>query len=549
MKKNKLLIIFCSLIPSIICTNSSAFIIPPGAPVTDGPHIFEIVRQFIQDQTISEGIRSAISKKITQNYSFLTKENSTDSKSTILEQGKKTQVETDLYNKKINQDMQPNYSDACSILIANNYMSNKPKEKASSNISNAFSSISKSSLDGTGLSEKNKKMILFDQMVDSQKTDVNFLNTEQWTGKKTIDATSAKNAILAIDTISYTDGIFYNRISDERTDMYKTVYVDNAKKALMLNIEKYIMLDPIYARMGGANKDLSGIGGNYNDDDDYSTQISKDLKSNNNYKETGKINLPTDIKSTNEKINDGKSSKDMSKEKYLEQFLIAPLPTTYITSRFQPSRTLNGLTRKHNGVDFRGAIGTPIYASQSGTVGPAGWQSSDHSQGYGLRAYIMHDKNIITVYGHMSKINVTSGQKVTKGDIIGYVGSSGRSFGSHLHFGMSTNGSYSSNANWVDPMLISGTSAMDAIDQATNDISGNSNGSQNSYDGYEDDHDNAFKNNNSNNPQEIKSVSQLKRQELLMKGLGLNQDWEDLKQLEQMKFSLAIKVLNKINNT
>lgn len=549
MKKNKLLIIFYSIIPSLMCSNANAFILPPGAPVTDGPHIFETVRQFVQDQVISEGVRNVISKKITQSYSFLTKENSSESKSKILDQGNRTQVETDLYNKKINQDLQPNYGDACSILIANSYIANNPKEKASKNISEAFSSIAKSSIDGTGLSEKNKKMLLFDQMRDSQKTDANFLNTEQWTGKKTIDATSARNAILAIDTISYTDGVFYQKINDQRTDMYKTIYVDNAKKSLMINIEKYIMLDPIYSRMGGANKDLSGIGGNYNDDDDYSTQISKDLMSNNNSKETGKISLPTDVKSTNKKIDDGKSSKDMSKEKYLEQFLIAPLPTTYITSRFQPSRTLSGLTRKHNGVDFRGAIGTPIYASQSGTIGPAGWQSSDHSQGYGLRAYVIHDKNIVTVYGHMSNINVKSGQKVTKGDVIGYVGSSGRSFGSHLHFGISTNGSYSSNANWVDPMLISGTSSIDAIDQATNDIAGNNNGSQQSYDGYEDKNENAFKDNNSNNPQEIKSVSQLKRQELLMKGLGLNQDWEDLKQLEQMKFSLAIKVLNKINNT
>lgn len=546
MKKNKLLILFYSLIPSILSPSASAFIIPPGAPVTDGPHILEKIRQFIQDQTIAEGRQSIITKQVGQSLGLVTNESTMDSKKNILEQGQKTQVDTDLYNKKITQDLQPNYSDACSILIANKYASNYSKEKASKNISEAFSSISKSSLDGTGLSEKNKKMLLYDQMLDSQKTDINFLSPQQWTGKKTIDATSARNAILAVDTISYTDGIFYNSLSDERTDLYKTVYFDNARASLMLNINKYVMLDPIYSRMGGASKDLTGIDSNYNNED-YSNQISNDLKSNNNYKETGKINLPTDIKSTNKRIEDGKSSKDMSKEKYLEQFLIAPLPTTYITSRFQPSRTLGGLTRKHNGVDFRGATGTPIYAAQSGVIGPAGWQSSDHGQGYGLRTYIMHDKNIVTVYGHMSQLNVRTGQKVAKGDVIGYVGNSGRSFGSHLHFGISTNGSYSSNANWIDPMSISGTSAVDALDQATNDISGNNNGTQQSYDGYEDASGNAYKNNNSNNPQEIKSISQVRRQELLMKGLGLNQDWEDFKQLEQMKFALSIKILNKIN--
>jgi murein DD-endopeptidase MepM/ murein hydrolase activator NlpD len=88
-----------------------------------------------------------------------------------------------------------------------------------------------------------------------------------------------------------------------------------------------------------------------------------------------------------------------------------------------------GGRRQHKGVDLAAPIGTPIRAAADGMVGRADWFA-----GYGLYVAIEHGGEIETRYGHMSRLNVAAGQLVRKGDIIGYVGSTGRSTGPHLHY-------------------------------------------------------------------------------------------------------------------
>jgi len=88
-----------------------------------------------------------------------------------------------------------------------------------------------------------------------------------------------------------------------------------------------------------------------------------------------------------------------------------------------------GGRRQHKGVDLAAPIGTPIHAAADGVVERADWFS-----GYDLYVAIEHGGEIETRYGHMSRLNVASGQMVHKGDIIGYVGTTGRSTGPHLHY-------------------------------------------------------------------------------------------------------------------
>ena len=71
----------------------------------------------------------------------------------------------------------------------------------------------------------------------------------------------------------------------------------------------------------------------------------------------------------------------------------------------------------------------PIVATGDGTVGSAGW-----SGGYGLMVAIAHGDGVQSRYAHMSRLAVAPGQKVRQGDVIGYVGSTGRSTGPHLHY-------------------------------------------------------------------------------------------------------------------
>ena len=83
----------------------------------------------------------------------------------------------------------------------------------------------------------------------------------------------------------------------------------------------------------------------------------------------------------------------------------------------------------HTGLDFRSSIGDPVRATANGTVDTAGWNG-----GYGKMVEIDHGNGFSTRYGHLSEIEVKVGQHVKIGQIIGRVGSTGRSTGPHLHY-------------------------------------------------------------------------------------------------------------------
>ena len=84
----------------------------------------------------------------------------------------------------------------------------------------------------------------------------------------------------------------------------------------------------------------------------------------------------------------------------------------------------------HYGMDFTAPRGTPVYASGDGVVKRADGRAS----GYGNHIRIDHGYDYVSLYAHLYKYNVNVGQKVRRGDLIGYVGSSGRSVGPHLHY-------------------------------------------------------------------------------------------------------------------
>ncbi len=91
--------------------------------------------------------------------------------------------------------------------------------------------------------------------------------------------------------------------------------------------------------------------------------------------------------------------------------------------------------RAHQGVDLAAPVGTPIVAPGEGVVTFAGWQ-----RGYGNLIKIEHALGTETRYGHLSKIRVKVGQKVSRGALIGDMGNTGRSTGPHLHYEVRVNG-------------------------------------------------------------------------------------------------------------
>ena len=102
--------------------------------------------------------------------------------------------------------------------------------------------------------------------------------------------------------------------------------------------------------------------------------------------------------------------------------------------------------RGHKGIDIAAPYGTPIYAAESGTVIEVGggWNG-----GYGNCVRISHDDGNVTVYAHQSSIAIEYGDYVVKGQIIGYVGSTGDSTGNHLHFEVRSSGTYINPTNYV----------------------------------------------------------------------------------------------------
>ena len=117
-----------------------------------------------------------------------------------------------------------------------------------------------------------------------------------------------------------------------------------------------------------------------------------------------------------------------------------PIPGCYtITGGFGEGRSYES----HGGTDIAASIGTPIYAANSGTVinssndcyhSSAGVGACNHGGGYGNHVWIQHDNGYQTIYGHMINTVVSTGEYVSKGQLIGYSGSTGWSTGPHLHF-------------------------------------------------------------------------------------------------------------------
>jgi murein DD-endopeptidase MepM/ murein hydrolase activator NlpD len=126
--------------------------------------------------------------------------------------------------------------------------------------------------------------------------------------------------------------------------------------------------------------------------------------------------------------------------------LRTPVAAAHITSGFgMRVHPLLGYSKMHQGVDFGAIIGTPIFAAGSGIVDEAGFKG-----GYGRYVRIRHNGTLSTAYAHMSRFAnaLHRGARVNQGDVIGYVGASGRATGPHLHFEVHVNG------HQVNPMSV-----------------------------------------------------------------------------------------------
>lgn len=114
------------------------------------------------------------------------------------------------------------------------------------------------------------------------------------------------------------------------------------------------------------------------------------------------------------------------------------MPTTgWLSSAFSAMREhpVLHVARPHEGIDVTAPMGTPIMAPANGVVTKSGWEN-----GYGNMVELDHGYGIVTRYAHASRLNVRRGQRVTRGDVIAFVGRSGLAVGPHLHYEVHVNG-------------------------------------------------------------------------------------------------------------
>ena len=141
-----------------------------------------------------------------------------------------------------------------------------------------------------------------------------------------------------------------------------------------------------------------------------------------------------------------KSYEDISEMVKNKEQLLAAIPAIQPVSNKNLTRIASGfgyridpvykVTKLHAGLDFAAPIGTPIYATANGRVERAGFNEG----GYGNHVIIDHGYGYETLYGHMVRIKARAGQKVKRGEVIGWVGSTGKSTGPHCHYEVHKNG-------------------------------------------------------------------------------------------------------------
>ena len=130
--------------------------------------------------------------------------------------------------------------------------------------------------------------------------------------------------------------------------------------------------------------------------------------------------------------------------------LTKPLDPLPPGGRFGSRRVINGLPRSpHGGADYSVAAGVPVRAAADGTVALVG----DHFFG-GRSVFVDHGDGLVTMYFHLSRVDVTAGETVRRGETIGAVGATGRATGPHLHFGVRWRAARVDPAQLLDPEAV-----------------------------------------------------------------------------------------------
>lgn len=458
----------------------------PGDIVSDAlAQKFRAHLQTIRDSFVNGEILSAIYKDMENQFNLFKQDMMGSFERSKMVIGIQTDVETDLYNQAILKDLQPLPDEACSVLSWQDYVKTDTSNVTEQSAMSSASRSASKSLDGTGATAREKNISFFYRMLSVDNTAASPFSPSQWHEKDLIDSDTAKAGLLAVDMLTHVEGRDDTEVAPsptlegkDVTNSYKERYVIAARKALILNIMKNYLSDPIYRRLGVANgsevPDISL--------EDFENEKAPTTSNENNEEFQSVVNSSEDVQKSIEdgqaveSINNGEEPAmgdfvgvNGTRAEILKNFLATPMQYTKITSEPGPRiAPTTGASTSHAGVDLAAPVGTPIYAPADADVVVAG-----PGTGFGYYVTLSHGADIYSRYGHITpNIPVEVGDFVKKGDLIAYSGNTGTSTGPHLHYEIRLGGTLGFGGDVVHPFARQGMSEMKATQDIIDEVLG-----------------------------------------------------------------------------
>jgi len=246
-----------------------------------------------------------------------------------------------------------------------------------------------------------------------------------------VDAMPTYKLCLLKKDITTNDDEIFAKVTDNGTKYYKYYAITDDKKEKVY-VSTFKEAEEVLAKLkkkDSANIKEIGIVEKYDTELKEFTSVEKSVSELYEKKVVIKKPTYTYTSPSSSNYSSGRSSKKVE----LGIALINPTSGT-ITSRYGSNDSVRDHT--HAGIDIGAPKGTPIKAAAAGTV----TYSGNANDGYGYYVVISHGNGVQTLYAHCSKLLVKKGQKVSQGELIAKVGSTGNSTGNHLHFEVRKNG-------------------------------------------------------------------------------------------------------------
>ncbi len=253
-----------------------------------------------------------------------------------------------------------------------------------------------------------------------------------------IDTVPEYTLCLLKKDITLNDDEIYSKVTENGTKYYKYYAITDNKKEKVY-VETFEEAEKVVAKLkkkNSQNKNDIGIVVKYDTQTKSFTSVDKCVSKLYEAPKP-KVTYVAQANTASSGTVTGMSSRKIN----LGMTLIRPV-SGIITSRFGSRESIR--TSGHRGLDVAAPMGTPIKAAAGGTVSSAGYAGT-----YGKMILISHGNGVQTLYGHCSQLLVSAGQKIAQGQVIGKVGSTGRSTGPHVHFEVRVNGVLQNPQNYV----------------------------------------------------------------------------------------------------